>query len=131
MASNINIKIYFILIFIIGFVLGSIWKVPYKYIIIKIFGDEYKDLVYQCDYVMKDHYLAKSKVMLEPNEESLKNLEQAEYSLIHCHEYDKFRKKLLSLGIEEIDLSYLGLEIIEKKQIDINEIVDIHEIKQK
>ena len=131
MVLIINSKFYFILIFITGFILGSIWNIPYKYIVIKIFGDEYKDLVYQCDYVMKDHYLAKSKVMLQPNKESLKNLEQAEFSLIHCHEYDKFRKKLLSLGLDEVDLSYLGLEIIEEKQIDINEIVDIHEIKQK
>ena len=127
----IKIKLYFFLFLLVGFILGNIWKIPYKYIVIKIYGEDYKDLVYQCDYVMKDHYLAKSKVMLEPNEESLKNLEQAEYSLIHCHEYDKFRKKLLSLGLDEIDLSYLGLEIIEEKQIDINEIVDIHEIKQK
>ena len=88
----------------------------YKQIVINLYDEEYKNLVYQCDYVMKDHYLAKSKVILEPNEESLKNL-MAEYSLIHCHEYDKFRKKLLSLGLDEVDLSYLGLEIMKKNKL--------------
>ncbi len=79
---------------------------------------------------MKNHYIAKAKVVHEPSSESLSELEQSEIALIDCQTYDKLRKKLIFLGLSENDLSYIGLEAIEKKSADIMEIIEIHEIKE-
>ena len=79
---------------------------------------------------MKDHYIAKAKVVYDPSRANLSELELSEIALIDCQRYDKMRKKLIFLGLNENDLSYIGLEAIEEKSADIMEIVEIHEIKE-
>ena len=37
-------------------------------------GEEYKELMYQCDHAMREHYIAKKAVEAETNELSIKNL---------------------------------------------------------
>lgn len=128
-AFNKNYITFFFLATVFFF-LGSIYKVPYKFFLKYLYQNEYADLVYKCDYVMKNHYIAKAKVIHKPSAESLGELELAEIALIDCQIYDKLRKKLIFLGLNENDLSYIGLEAIEKKSADIMEIIEIHEIKE-
>ena len=93
------------------------------------YRERYKDLVFQCDDVMRAHFIAKSQVSVAPSEEAIKNLRAAEVSLLACHDYDKLRKKLLTLGLSEADLGSLGLEAIEEKSKDVMEFVRTHEIR--
>jgi hypothetical protein len=92
------------------------------------YGERYKELVFQCDDVMRGHFIAKSQVSVAPSEEAIKNLSAAEVSLLACHDYDKLRKKLLTLGLSEADLASLGLEAMEKNSKDVTEFVKTHEI---
>ena len=84
---------------------------------------------------MRNHFIAKSKVNSDlenistVSENTLINLEQSEIALIDCHDYDLFRKKLLSFGLTVTDLSYMGLLAIEAKGSDIEKLVRIHEIR--
>lgn len=125
-------KIYLVIfiIAVISFFFGSAYKTPYKFLIKSFYKEEYSELVYKCDYVMKDHYIAKAKVVYDPSRANLSELELSEIALIDCQRYDKMRKKLIFLGLNENDLSYIGLEAIEEKSADIMEIVEIHEIKE-
>jgi hypothetical protein len=68
------------------------------------YRERYKELVFQCDEVMRSHFIAKSQVSVAPSEEAIKNLRAAEVSFLACHDYDKLRKKLLTLGLSEADL---------------------------
>ena len=46
-----------------------------------------------------------------------------------CHDYDRLRKKLKIWGVSDNELSYMGLEAIEKNAKDIMKYVEIHEVK--
>lgn len=94
-----------------------------------IFKDEYQVLMFKCDNVMRDHLIAKNRVMYEKTDMSLKQLKVAEMSLISCHNYDKLRKKMKIWGVTDSELSYIGLEAIEKNTKDLMKYVEIHEIK--
>ena len=91
--------------------------------------EDYQSLMFQCDHVMKDHFIAKQLVLSEPSEIAVKNLESSEVGLLSCHEYDKLRKQLLSYGVTEVQLSLIGLEALEKKAEDVRRFVEIHEIR--
>ena len=125
-------KVLFIIIiiifFLLGIIVGSLWKVPIKFTLIKIFQSEYGDLVYKCDNSMRDHFIAKAQVLKEVTEENLTNLSQTEIGLVDCHEYDLLRKKLISYGLSTNDLSYMGLKSIELNKLDLKKLVEIHEI---
>ena len=58
-----------------------------------IFANEYKQLMFKCDNVMRDHMIAKNRVIKEKTMESIKMLENANIGLITCNEYDLLRKK--------------------------------------
>jgi len=92
-------------------------------------ADNYKELMFQCDNVMRDHMIAKNRVIHDKTDESIKDLEAAEMGLISCHEYDKYRKKMLSWGLSHDDLALIGLEAIEAKQEDLMMYVETHEFK--
>ena len=95
----------------------------------EIFGEEYKKLVFQCDNVMRDHLIAKHRVINEKSEISVKQLHSAEVGLLTCHDYDKLRKRLQMWGVSESELSMIGLESIEEKADDVRKFVDTHEIR--
>ena len=63
------------------------------------------------------------------NEESSTLLGSTEIALLDCHEYDKLRKKMIVLGLNEADLSLISLNYIEKKSDDLVEVIKTHEIK--
>jgi len=94
-----------------------------------IYKEDYQTLMFQCDNVMRDHLIAKNRVIYEKSEMSLKQLNASEVALLSCHDYDKLRKKMRIWGVTKNELSYLGLEAIEKNTKDLMKYVEIHEIK--
>lgn len=93
------------------------------------YGETYKEMMFQCDHVMREHFIAKQLVMENTNQDTIRNLESAEVGLSTCHEYDKMRKRLIKWGMSENDLASLGLEGIEENARDIRKLVEIHEIR--
>lgn len=94
-----------------------------------IYKNEYKDLVFQCDHVMREHFIAKQMVLSQPSEKTANNLEAAEIGLTACHSYDKTRKTMIAWGVSENQLARIGLEAIEDKAIEVREFVRTHEIR--
>ena len=94
-----------------------------------VYGDRYKELVFQCDHVMREHFIAKQMVLASTNEETIRNLDTAEIGLTACHEYDKLRKRLGSWGISENALARMGLEAIEERAREVRTFVETHEIR--
>ena len=101
--------------------------VPYA--VSSIYKERYKELVFACDNVMRDHLIAKNKVVGEKSEQSIKQLNAAELGLLTCDDYDKLRKKMIDLGVSEGRLSMYGLEAIEEKSEDVRTFVRTHEFK--
>ena len=113
---------------ILVFVYGLIeYVVPQ--VALKLYKEDYQALMFQCDHVMREHFIAKQLVVVDPSEKAIKNLEAGEVGLLTCHEYDKLRKKILSYGASEVQLSMIGLEVMEKKAKDVRRFVEIHEIR--
>lgn len=98
-------------------------------IAVAVYGDEYKEMMFQCDHVMREHFIAKQLVLAAPTEETIRNLEAAEIGLTTCHDYDKLRKKMIGWGVNENELASLGLEAIEKRATDVRKFVEMHEIR--
>ncbi len=94
-----------------------------------LWSDTYKDLMFKCDQVMREHYIAKRAVELTPGTETVRNLEATEVGLLDCHEYDKLRKRMLLWGISVDLLALFGLEALEEKQYELHEFVTLHEIR--
>ena len=95
----------------------------------QVYRDRYKNLVFQCDEVMRAHFIAKSNAVRLPSEQSISELRAAEVSLLSCHDYDKLRKRLQTLGLSEGELASLGIEAIEEKGRDVRTFVETHEIR--
>lgn len=93
------------------------------------YGPEYKRLMFQCDQVMRDHYIAKKLVETAPSDSAIRNLESAEKGLLSCHDYDKLRKTMLDLGVSDARVGLLGLEALEEKADDVKRFVEVHEIR--
>ena len=117
-----------VLAVVLVFVYGLIeYVVPQ--VALKLNKENYQTLMFQCDHVMREHFIAKQLVVVSPSEKTIKNLEASEVGLLTCHEYDKLRKQLLSYGASEVQLSMIGLEVMEKKAEDVQRFVEIHEIR--
>lgn len=93
------------------------------------YKNEYQELVFKCDSVMRDHFIAKNQVLHSVSDEAIRNLHAAEIGLLTCHDYDVLRKRLLSSGLRENDLSRIGLEAIEERAKDVRTFVETHEIR--
>lgn len=111
-----------------GFILGQFWDFPHRYFLKKIYLGEYGEHVFLCDNAMRQHFIAKSRVVNSPSGATANSLRSAELGLIDCHEYDKFRKKLITFGLNDNDLSQMGLKAIEKSRTDLSTLVKQHEI---
>lgn len=94
-----------------------------------IYKEDYKKLVFACDNVMRDHLIAKNKVNVDKSEESIRQLHSAEVGLLTCDDYDKLRKKMMILGVNEESLAMIGIEVIEEKSNDVRNFVKTHEIR--
>lgn len=93
------------------------------------YEDEYKELMFQCDNVMREHFIAKSQARVAPSPDTMRTLQASEVGLMTCNDYDTLRKRLLVLGLDENQLAQLGLEAIEEKANDIRIFVETHEIR--
>jgi len=111
------------------FVAGAYADQPKRAVMRAYFQEAYGQQVFRCDNAMREHFIAKSQAAADPTEISANALHQAEIGLIDCHEYDVYRKSLLSLGLEESDLSIMGLKAIEARGADIQQLVRVHEIR--
>ncbi len=94
-----------------------------------VYRDRYVELVFQCDNVMRDHFIAKNQVFTAPSPESFGRLRAAEVGLLTCHDYDVLRKRLIALGLSENRLAQMGLEAIEERAKDVRTFVETHEIR--
>lgn len=93
------------------------------------YANDYKELVFKCDSVMREHFIAKSQVLHSPSDEAIRSLHAAETGLLTCHDYDVLRKRLISSGLSQNDLSRIGLEAIEERAKDVRMFVETHEIR--
>ena len=84
---------------------------------------------YHCDRSMRAHLLAKQKLEAAPSAESVRDLEASEIALIDCQDYDLMRKRLMLVGLDETALSYMALKAIEAKATDLQDVIEIHEIR--
>ena len=129
-SFSLNKKTLLVLVTVatVSFILGNVWSFPLKFALIKFNEKSYAEHVFKCDNAMKEHYIAKAKIVFNANETTLRELEASELGLVECHYYDKFRKKLISYGLSENDLSTLALRSIELNKADLQKIVEVHEI---
>lgn len=93
------------------------------------YSNEYKNLVFECDNAMREHMIAKNRVIFEKTEKSVNLLKSAELGLTSCHDYDLLRKKLGSYGLNDQELGSIGLEAIEQKSNDVRDFVKNHEFR--
>ena len=94
-----------------------------------IYRTQYQELMFKCDNVMREHLIAKNRMLSEASDDSVKTLNSAEIGLIECHDYDVMRKHLISLGLTDNDLSVMGLQAIEERGADVKTFVETHQIK--
>ena len=90
---------------------------------------EYKDLMFKCDQVMREHYIAKRAVSVDGRPETIRDLQASEVGLLDCHDYDKLRKRMRMWGVSDAKLSSIGLEALEAKAYELRRFVEIHEIR--
>ena len=94
-----------------------------------VFADDYKILMFNCDQVMREHYIAKRALEVDPSTLNLKNLQASEVGLLDCHEYDKLRKTMIEWGLTPAKLSSIGIEALEEQNYELRDFVEIHEIR--
>ena len=91
--------------------------------------DAYGLLVEQCDGAMRDHFQAKRSLELAPSTEGAAALGASELGLVVCQDYDLYQKRLLQWGLRESELAQMRLEAIEARATDLEEVVEVHEIR--
>ena len=94
-----------------------------------LWGNNYKKLMFNCDQVMREHYIAKRAVEASPDARTVRNLEAAELGLLDCHAYDKLRKRMLIWNVSADRLAAIGLEAMEEKKYELRDFVRTHEIR--
>ena len=114
----------------IGLVIAFVsWTIGAPAVARSLWREDYKALMFQCDQVMRDHYIAKRAIEHSPTAQTVRNLQAAELGLLDCHYYDRLRKRMISWGVTEEQLSVIGLEALEEKKYELRRFVEIHEIR--
>ena len=85
------------LVFAVGVVAGQILPPVWKWAVISLAQSSYQEATYRCDRSMRAHLLAKQKVEAAPSEETVRDLEASEISLIDCQDYDLLRIRPVAL----------------------------------
>ena len=116
-------------VFSLGVVAGILAQPTYRLALSALYQERYGTLVFKCDQAMREHFIAKARLEEVPDAERAALVLQSEVALLDCHDYDVLRKRLLQLGLTEIDLAAMGLAAIETRGSDIRETVRIHEIR--
>ncbi|WP_242674533.1 TIGR03982 family His-Xaa-Ser system protein [Marinobacter halodurans] len=89
-----------------------------------LYQDDYVALASQCGEAMDESWFAQQAPELVDDRSS-------QVQLLVCHEYDKTRKVMLSMGLSESVLAYLGLKALETGQHSAQEIVEQHRFQQR
>lgn len=112
-----------------GVVIGQIVPPLWSWGVILVAEPAYHEATYRCDRSMRAHLLAKQKLEADPSAETVRDLEASEIALIDCQDYDLMRKRLMLVGLDETALGYMALRAIEAKATDLQDVIEIHEIR--
>lgn len=112
-----------------GVVLGWIAMPAWREAVMAYNQEGYGLLVEQCDAAMRDHYQAKRGLELAPAVDSGSTIAASEIGLVVCQDYDLYQKRLLQWGLRESELAQMRLEAIEARATDLEEVVEVHEIR--
>lgn len=91
---------------------------------IAVYSIQYMELSSNCGSAMNETWFVE-----QLENEQLKKSSQIE--LLVCHDYDLTRKKMLSMGIPEDFLSYLGLKALELDQDTAEKLVEQHRFRER
>jgi hypothetical protein len=91
--------------------------------------DRFGQLTYLCDHAMREHLIAKQELALRPGAQNVSSLKAAEVALVDCQDYDFLRKRLIGWGLTDNDLSLMGLKAIEAQGVNLQKVIEIHEIR--
>jgi len=81
----------------------------------------YQKYVIACDTAMEDSWFYKDKVISKSEQ----------IQMLDCHEYDKARKIMLTSGLPEEYLSYLGLKALELYERPAEEFAQPHRFRER
>jgi His-Xaa-Ser system protein (TIGR03982 family) len=93
-------------------------------ITLAILYDKYLNLTSECANAMDESWFIEQK-------KDTKLSQTAQVHLLVCHDYDKTRKILLSAGVSENILAYIGLEALETKQHTADQLVKQHRFMER
>jgi len=88
------------------------------------FHNDYMRLASACADAMDESWFAEQKYSPALDK-------TAQVHLLSCHEYDKTRKLMLIMGLNENVLSYLGLKALEINQRSAEEFVEQHRFRER
>jgi len=86
-------------------------------------SEEYMRLVIKCDSAMEASWYGDTA---DVNEKRAQDIH-----LLDCHEYDKTRKTMLTAGLPEVYLSWLGLQALEIYQRPASEMSEQHRFTER
>ncbi len=92
------------------------------------YQDEYRELSAKCDEAMHDEASLRPGTIGAEKHPALTL--SAEVELMVCHDYDKLRKRLLSLGVSEHTLALRSLEALENEQIPVSRLIEPHRMER-
>jgi hypothetical protein len=118
-----------LLAFVLGYAAHAVVPYGWKLALSSFYYEPYTQLVFDCDEAMRSNFLAKLQLASHPSKENVALLESTEIGLLDCHAYDQMRKRLMSLGLDEADLSIMGLRAIEERASSLQKVVEMHEIR--
>lgn len=114
---------------LMGMLIAWIAMPVWRYSIMELNQQKYGLLVQQCDVAMRDHYQARRSIELREDTEGHAEVAAAELGLLICQDYDLYQKQLLYWGLRENELALMRLKTIEARASDLEEVIDIHEIR--
>lgn len=128
-ALQLNSALALILVFAAGVAAGQFAPPLWKTLLVAAAETRYQEATYRCDRAMRDHLIAKQQVYRAPGEDTVADLNAAEVALLDCQDYDMLRKRLIQGGLDENDLSLMALRAIEAKDRNLQQVIEIHEIR--
>jgi hypothetical protein len=128
-ALRLNRAVAFVLVFVAGVAAGQLTPPLWKTFLVATAETRYQEATYRCDRAMRDHLIAKQQVYRAPGKENVADLNAAEVALLDCQDYDMLRKRLIQWGLDENDLSLMALRAIEAKDRNLQQVIEIHEIR--
>lgn len=115
--------------FVCGIATAIVAKPAWKSVLIVLNQNEFSELSFRCDNVMRSHFVAELTLSQTPNEANVANLQAAEIGLIDCQDYDLKRKSLIKWGLTENEVSEMVLSSIEERGENLKHVIKVHEIR--